>query len=162
MTATKIKRSEFKTFMNIAPSSTASYKLIGDGVTTGKINYNPKTTDETYIDQDSASISVDSYAPVMPIEATAKNGDDVFEFVDALRKARAVLSAAETNIINVWLYETATLGEYPAEKQSISIQIDDFGGDGGVAAKINYTMNFIGAAVLGTFNPTTKAFTPNP
>ena len=159
MTVTRVKRSEIKTFLNTTPSSTATYKLIGDGVTTGKINYNPKTTDETYIHQDSASISVDSYAPVMPIEATAKNGDDVFEYVDSLRKARAVLSAAETDIINVWLYETVTAGAYPAEKQVVSIQIDDFGGDGGVAAKISYTINFIGNATLGTFNPTTSTFT---
>ena len=158
----KIKRSEVKTFMNVVPGGTASYKLVGDGVTTGTINYNPVSTSETYIHEDSASISIDSYAPTLPIEASAKAGDDVFEFVDGLRKARAVLAAAETDIVNVWLYETPTSGEYPAEKQSCSIQIDSFGGDGGVAAKINYTINFIGDAVLGTFNPTTFAFTPNP
>lgn len=161
MTA-KIKRSEFATFMNTTPSTTATYKLIGDGVKTSKINYNPKTTEETYIHQDSATISIDSYAPVMPIESTAKTGDDVFEYIDTLRKARAVLADAETDVVNVWLYETATLGEYPAEKQSVSIQIDDFGGDGGAAATINYTVNYIGDAVLGTFNPTSKVFTPNP
>lgn len=158
-TTVKVKRSEIKTFINTTPATTATYKLIGDGVTSGKINYNPKTTDETYIHQDSASISVDSYAPVMPVEMIAKNGEDVFEFVDGLRKARAVLSAAETDIVNVWLYETAVSGAYPAEKQSVSIQIDDFGGDGGVAARINYTINYIGNAVLGTFNPTTATFT---
>lgn len=158
----KVKRSEFATFLNVAPTSTASYKLIGDGVKSSKVNYNPKTTEETYIHQDSATISIDSYAPVMPIEAAAKKGDDVFEFVDALRKARAVLADAETDVVNVWLYETATLGEYPAEKQSVSVQIDDFGGDGGAGASINYTVNYMGDAVLGTFNPTTKVFTPNP
>lgn len=158
----KVKRSEVKTFMNVAPLSTASYKLVGDGVTTGTINYNPVTTSETYIHEDSASISVDSYAPTLPIEASAKVGDDVFEFVDGLRKARSVLADAETDVVNVWLYETPTSGEYPAEKQPCSIQIDSFGGDGGVGTKINYTINFIGDATLGTFNPTTKVFTPNP
>ncbi|MBV5322618.1 MAG: hypothetical protein JZU60_02135 [Ilumatobacteraceae bacterium] len=162
MTVVKIKRSEVKSFLNTTPSTTATYSLIGDGVTTGKINMNPKTTEETYIHEDSASISIDSYAPVMPIESTAKNGDPVFEYVDGLRKARAVLDDAETDVVNVWLYETATLNEYPAEKQPVSIQIDDFGGDGGVAAKINYTLNYIGPSVLGTFNPTTKVFTANP
>ena len=158
----KIKRSEVKTFLNTTPLTTATYKLLGDGVTSGKIDMGPKTTEETYIHQDNASISVDSYAPTMKIEQTAKNGDDVFEFVDALRKARAVLGDAETDIVNVWLYETATLGEYPAEKQNVSIQIDEFGGDGGEPTKINYTINYVGDPVLGTFNPTTKVFTPNP
>jgi hypothetical protein len=157
--ADKIKRSQVQSFLNTTPSTTATYKLIGDGVITGKINYNPKTNEETYIHQDTASISVESYAPTMPIEATAKNGDDVFEFIDALRKARAVLDDAETDIVNVWMYETGGPTAYPAEKQTVSIQIDDFGGDGGQAVKINYTINFVGTPVVGTFNATTSAFT---
>lgn len=159
MTVTKIKRSEVKTFMNVAPTSTASYKLVGDGVTTGTINYNPEVVTETYIHETGATITVEKYAPTLPIEATAKNGDDVFEFVDALRKSRAVLDDAETDIINVWLYETPTSGAYPAEKQTVSIQVDSFGGDGGVSAKISYTINFIGDRILGTFNPTTSTWT---
>jgi hypothetical protein len=95
----------------------------------------------------------------MPIEATAKSGDDVFDFVDGLRIARAVLDAAETTIVNVWLYETPTGTAYPAEQQAVSIQIDDFGGDGGVAAKINYTINFIGDPVAGSFDTADNTFT---
>ena len=157
--ADKIKRSQVQSFLNTTPSTTATYKLIGDGVLSGKINYNPKTNEETYIHQDTASISAESYAPTMPIEATAKNGDDVFEFIDALRKTRAVLDDAETDIVNVWMYETGGPTAYPAEKQTVSIQIDDFGGDGGQAVKINYTINFVGTPVAGTFNATTSAFT---
>lgn len=157
----KIKRSEVMTFMNVNPSGAASYKLIGDGVTTGAIGYNPKTTEETYIHEDSASISVESYAPNMPVEAMAVSGDDVFEFVDALRVARAVLDDAETDIVNVWAYESGGPTAYPAEKQNVSIQIDEFGGDGGAAVKINYTINFIGDPIPGTFNASTSAFTPS-
>lgn len=157
----KIKRSEVMTFMNVLPSGLASYKLIGDGVTTGAIEYNPKTTEETYIHEDSATISVESYAPSLPVEAIAVSGDEVFEFIDGLRVARAVLDAAETDIVNVWAYESGGPTAYPAEKQNVSIQIDEFGGDGGAAVKINYTINFIGDPVAGTFNANTSAFTPS-
>jgi len=159
---TKIKRSEFKTFLNTTPDSTATYNVIGDGVTTGTINYNPEVTTETYIDQTSASTEIERYAPVLPIEASAKSGDAVFEFIDTLRKDRATLADAQTDIVNVWLHESPTLNDYPAEKQTVSIQVDSFGGDGGTAVKLNYTVNFIGDPVVGTFNPTTKVFTPNP
>jgi len=155
----KIKRSEVQSFMNTTPLATATYSLIGDGVVTGTINYNPQTSEETYIHEDSAAIAVESYAPNMPVEATAVSGDEVFEFVDTLRRNRAVLSDAETDIVNVWMYESGGPAAYPAEKQPVSIQIDDFGGDGGQAVKINYTINFVGAPVVGTFNATTKAFT---
>jgi hypothetical protein len=160
--STTIKRSKFRTFLNTTPSSTATYELIGDGVTSAEIAYNPKTTEEMYIHEDTGTTVVEGYAPTMPIEAVAKNGDDVFEYIDGLRKARAILDDAVTDVVNVWLYEAPTSGEYPAEKQGVSIQIDSFGGDGGASAKINYTINYQGDAVLGTFNPTSGVFTPNP
>ncbi len=156
---TKIKRALVKTFLNTTPSTTATYNLIGDGVLSGQIAYNPKVTEETYIHETNASVSVDSYAPKLPLEMTAKSGDAVFEYIDGLRKARAVLSDAESDIVNVWLYETPSTGEYPAEKQTVAIQIDDFGGDGGDSVKINCTINFVGDPVSGTFNPLTKTFT---
>ena len=99
----KIKRSEVMTFMNVLPSGSATYKLIGDGVTTGAIEYNPKTTEETYIHEDSATISVESYAPSLPVEAIAVSGDDVFEFIDALRVARAVNPGRNGPIRPSWL-----------------------------------------------------------
>lgn len=157
----KIKRSEVLTYINTTPLAAATYSLLGDGVTTGSIAMNPNVTTETYIHEDSASISVDGYAPTFPAEQTAVTGDAVFEFVDTLRKNRAVLDDAETDIVNVWNYESGGPTAAPAEKQTVSIQIDSFGGDGGKAVKINYTINFVGDPVAGTFNTTTKAFTPS-
>ena len=160
---TKIKRSQIKTFMDVVPAGglgSETYALISDGVTTGKINMNPKTTEETYIGEDNATKTVDGYAPEMPIEATAVVGDDVFDFVDGLRIARATLGDAETTIVNVWAYETAVSpGVYPAEQQTVSISIEDFGGDGGTAAKINYTINYVGDPIVGTFDTDDSSFT---
>lgn len=153
----KIKRSLIKTFLRTGSVGTPAWKLIGDGVVSGKINYNPKTVEETYISEDSATIYLDSYAPTLPIEATAKSGDDVFEYIDALRKGRSVLASSETDIVNVWLYQKQGYEIYPAEKQAVSIQIDDFGGEGGQASKVNYTVNFIGDPIVGIFKPAATA-----
>jgi len=155
----KIKRSQVMTFMNTTPSAAATYSLIGEGVTGGSIAYNPQVEEETYIHQDSATVTVESYSPKLSLEASAVAGDAVFEFIDSLRVARAVLAAAQTDIVNVWAYETGGPAAYPAEKQNVSIQIDEFGGEGGKSVKINYTVNFIGDPVVGTFNATTRAFT---
>jgi hypothetical protein len=155
----KIKRSQIATFVNVSSTTGASYKLLGVGVVTGKVNMNPKTTEETYVHEDTASISVDSYAPTLPVEMTAVAGDDVFEFIDELRKNRATLGDAETDIVNVYYYESSSSGAYPAEQQNVAIQIDDFGGDGGTPAKINFTFNYVGNASSGTFNPTSGVFT---
>ena len=157
----KIKRSEIQTFMNVNPSGTeGEYALLGDGVVSGAIAYNPQVEDETYIHEDSATTIVESYAPKFPVEATAIKGDPIFAYVDGLRKRRSVMGEAETDIINVWIYEEGGPTAYPAEQQRVAIQIDEFGGDGGKSAKLNYTINYVGNAVLGTFDATNKVFTP--
>lgn len=158
MTSTSVKRSQFKTFLNTGTSETPVWSLIGDGITTGAINYNPQTEEEVYIHEDSGTTLISSYKPTLPIEATAKAGDAAFDYVDGLRQSRAVLGSAQGEIVNVWLYETPTGEAYPAEKQNVNIQIDSFGGDGGQSAKINYTLNFMGDPTIGTFNPSTLAF----
>lgn len=157
---TKVKRSQVQSFLQTATSPSVVLSLIGSGVTTGTINYNPETSNETYIHEDGATIDVERYAPNLPIEASCVNGDAVFEYIDNLRKTRATLNDARTYLVNVWMYETPTdTDKYPAEKQEVSIQIDSFGGDGGVTTKINYTINFIGDPVVGKYDVSDGAFT---
>lgn len=158
MTTAKVKRSQFRTFIDVDPGY-EDWALIGDGVTSGEIAYNPETSEETYIHEDSGSAEVEGYKPNMAIEAVAINGDEVFEFIDGLRKSRAVLDDAHTQIVNVWMYESDDAGDYPAELQDVAISVDSFGGDGGASTKINYTVHFRGDPVTGTFNPTTLTWT---
>jgi hypothetical protein len=158
MTTNKIKRTELLTFMDVTPD-TEDYALVGAGVVSGNIEYNPETSSETYISDDSATVLLESYAPTMPIEATAIEGDDVFDFIDGLRISRAVLDDAETTIVNVWNYKTGGPTAAPAEQQKVAIAINSYGGDGGKATKISYTIHFIDDPIIGTFNTSTLAFT---
>ena len=160
MAGTKVKRSKLAIFLDTSGGEeTAEWALIGDGVTEQTFAYNPQTSDEVYIHQDSGTTDVESYKPNIPTPMTAIKGDPVFDYVDGLRKARAIGADARTKICIVYLYDTETTGAYPAEQNDCSIQIDDFGGAGGESATINFTINLIGDAVVGTFNPTTKSFT---
>lgn len=155
----KVKRSKFATFLNTGTGSTETWSLVGDGVTSMTVSYNPQTSDETYIHQDSGTTDVESYKPTSAVPMTAMQGDPVFDFVDNLRRKRAVLDEARTSVCLVYLYDEASGGAYPAEKNTCSIQIDDFGGEGGGSNVINFTINFVGDGVSGTFDPSTKAFT---
>ena len=160
MVGTKVKRSKLAILLDTSGGEeTAEWALIGNGVTEQTIAYNPTTSDEVYIHQDSGTVDVESYKPNIPTPMTAIKGDSVFDYVDGLRKTRAIGADARTKICIVYLYETETTGAYPAEQNDCSIQIDDFGGAGGESATINFTINLIGDAVVGTFNPTTKSFT---
>ena len=156
----KIKRSKLAIFLNTAAKGAAQpvWSLIGDGVTEQVIAYNPQTSEETYVHQDSGVTEVESYRLTIATPMTAVAGDAVFEFVDNLRLNRSVLAEARTQLCIVYLYKEAAQGKYPAEKNECSVQIDDFGGAGGESAKLNFTVNLIGDPVQGSFDPVTKAF----
>ena len=162
MTTAKFKRSQFATFLNTTPAATATYALIGDGVTNSEISYNPQTEEVINIHQDSGTTEITAYKPSLAIEATAINEDSVFESVDGLRKNRAVLDASKTDIVNGWMYETATGTDpnfkYPAEKQEVYVAVESFGGEGGQSAKINYSLYYAGDPVTGYFIPYSKTW----
>lgn len=160
--AEKIKRSLFATLIDVDPGY-EDWALVADGVTTAAIEYNPEISEEVYIHQDSATAEVERYGPKMPLEAVAIKGDDTFDYVDGLRINRAVLNDAHTQVVNVWLYKPVTGQQdtYEAELQDVTISIESFGGDGGVANRINYTIHFRGDPVQGKFDADTLTFAAN-
>lgn len=153
------KRSEFQTFINTGTTGSPVWELLGEGITSGTLQYNPQTTEEVYIHQDSGTTEIESYRPTQPFEAKHKETDAALAYLDGLRKTRPVLADALGEIVNVWLYETPTAGAYPAERQTVGIQFDTFGGDGGTENVFGFTLNYRGDPVPGTFNPTTTTFT---
>lgn len=147
----KVKRSEFATFLDTAPSAVSpAWARFGKGVTGQSVAYNPTVNSEQYIDEDNATSSVDAYAPTINTPQTAYKNDPVFEYVDGLRRARAIGDDAVTSILMVYVYDKTEDGSYPAEKQSASISITDFGGDAGSPLSITYDIGFIGDPVAGT------------
>ena len=157
----KIKRSEFAAFLNITPGEAATYARMGKGITGQTISYNPSTTSETYIHEDAATTSVDSYAPSINTPQTCYAGEPVFEFVDGLRRSRAVGADAETDILLVYLYASEGSSAYAAEKCNAAISIEEFGGDGGAPTSITYTISLNGDPEIGTatVNAGTVSFT---
>lgn len=158
-----IKRSRFMIFLNTTPSENEStYNLIGDGVTELSIDYGAQSKTEQYINADSATTEITGYQPTAPVTMTAKKGDPVFEYVNTLRKKRSILSDAYSDIVMADAYDVADatdLTAIPAEKQPVSIQIGSYGGPAEEPLSIDYTINFRGNSVDGTFNAKTKAFT---
>jgi hypothetical protein len=156
---TNIKRSNFLSYLNTTPSTTATYAKIGDGINSLKINMNPKVTQEQYISEDSARASVDSYQMEVPVSGKCKFGDAVFTYINTLFLSRATLADAETDMVNVWNFQTGGPTAAPAQKQPVVVAINDFGGDAGAPTSYSYTLHANGAPTTGTFNITTPAFT---
>lgn len=146
----KIKRSEFATFLNTTPDGTATYSRMGKGITGQTVAYNPSTTSETYIHEDAATTSVDSYSLAINTPQTCYAGEPVFEFIDGLRRSRAVGADAETDVLLVYIYSSTAGNAYAAEKCKVAISVEEFGGDGGAPVSITYTLNLNGDPEIGT------------
>lgn len=152
------KRSAFKMFMNTTPDSTATYKIIGPGVTELSINYNPQTSTEQYIHEDTATTELTGYQPNAPVTGQAVSGDPVFEYINKMRQSLPIGSDAHTDVILVDVFAKQTDGSYMATKQPVSIQIDSYGGPASDPLSIGYTINWRGSGTQGTFDPDTKTF----
>ncbi|MCI8810386.1 MAG: hypothetical protein HFF84_09730 [Oscillibacter sp.] len=153
------KRSAFLLFINTNPKETANYALVGEGVTELSISYNPQTNTEQYIHQDTANTELTGYQPNAPVTAQVVKGDPAFEFINDMRKSLPIGSDAHTDVVMVDIFEEASGGAYPAQKQPVSIQIDSYGGAASDPLSIGYTLNWRGSGTEGTFHPGTRTFT---
>lgn len=153
------KRSAFKMFMNTTPEDTATYNIIGPGVTDLTISYNPQTSTEQYIHEDVATTELTGYQPNAPVTAQVVKDDPAFEFINKIRTGLLIGSDAHTDVVLVDIFGKQTGGAYSATKQPVSIQIDSYGGAASDPLSIGYTINWRGSGEQGTFNPTTRVFT---
>ena len=153
------KRSAFLLFLNTGSGGAGAYSLVGDGVTDLSISYNPQTSTNQYIHQDTANTDLTGYQPNAPVTAQVVKGDPAFEYINKMRKDLPIGSDANTDIVMVDVFEEASGGAYPAIRQPVSIQIDSYGGAASDPLSIGYTINWRGNGVKGTFNPETRTFT---
>lgn len=159
-TVSKIKRSRLAIFLNTGTRETPKWSICGKGFTEQVIDYGAEVTKEQYVDEDSASNSVTSYSPTIPSPMTAHKGESVFGFVDGIRRARKVLDEAETDCLIVYLYEDGDAGAYAAEKNRCAVKVNSFGGPANEPVKLDFDILLSGDPEVGTFNPSTKTFTP--
>lgn len=143
----KIKSSKSAVLLNVGTSASASYKRIGKGVTSLPISYNPKTTTETYVDEENATTSVDSYEVSSDVEQTAIKGDDIFDYVDAIRRGLKTGSDCETTAVLVDIYNMTIsdgTGNGTGQLFGATITVSDWTIEGGEVAKIKYKIAFNG------------------
>jgi len=158
----QVKRVEMAHFLNTAPGvATAAWNIIGEGHPNLSTSYNAETETQQWINQSTGSTTVKSYAPSIGTEQIAHVGDPVFDFVDKLSWDLAVGSDAETEYLEVRIYNAASPSAttYPARKSRVSISIDSEGDAATDPLSRSYNINFMGDPVYGTFNPTAKTFT---
>lgn len=152
----KIKRALIAHFLDTKQSETysaAEWSRLGVNVTEASVEYNPQSETSQDIVSDSASTDLTGYQPTMPVSQQCTKGDPVYELINKLRRNRATMGDSYSWVLNVDLYDV-TGSAYAAEVQRVSIQVDTYGGAGGEAPVLKYTLNYVGDPVQGTVTMT--------
>lgn len=155
----KAKRNSTMIFMNVGESDAEEYEVIGKGIEELSRDMNNEvesTTDilgntETTVTKGPQTTSVDP----LKFERDSKASKIMYD----IYKNDLELSDVEKEFVEVFTEDVESEGEYAAFKQKGAIDLKSWGGD---TKGINtpFDINWIGEKTQGTFNPTTKVFTP--
>ena len=150
----KIKRSQFLTFLDITPNSSATWKVLGVGITDYGIAFNPQVDTEKWIVEDNARTDHSSNQKQSTVTQKCYKGDPVFEFVNAGRDQLNYKSHVLD--IDRWNGNGST---YPAKMNDVIITVTNYMGE---EASIEYDVYYDGDAVEGTVTITdgVPSFTP--
>lgn len=140
---TKMDRDEFLTFLDVTPSaSSASYKVLGIGVTDYGISYNPQVDQEKWIVEKNARNIHKSNQKQGSVSQTIYKGDPCFEFVKTARDK----TNFKTHILDIDMFD-GTGSSYPATLSDGMIAITQFMNEDAV---IEYDLYYNGDVKEGT------------
>ena len=146
-----IKRSELLVFLNTTPGENAeTWGLAGKKTTDSSWSYEADETSETYVTDDVATNTVNSYALTMDDEMKCNSGDAVFEFVNDIRYYLKTNDEAVTDVLLIDKYDVVEEGKFRAQQFKCSIVISNYGGPGGQTATLTYAIKCSGNPKFGT------------
>lgn len=153
-----VLRCQMESYMECG-SQEKAYHLIGEGFTAFPISLNPKEYTRKYVNYKTEKSDVIGYAPSISYSCDCVSDDPVVQDIVALTDAEALGTETHRNVVTVNVWEE-TAGECPAFMRTYAV-IPAGKGDGTDALVYTGTMKAVSDQVKGTFNRTTKKFTPD-
>ena len=138
----KVDRDQFMTFLDTTPTSTATYVLLGIGITDYGIDYNPQVDNEKWICEKNSRTDHSSNQKQGSVSQKIYKNDPCFEFV---KKGRGKLNY-KTHILDIDRYDGSN-GIYPATLSDGKIVITKYMGEN---AEIEYDLYYEGDEKEGT------------
>lgn len=155
-----VLRCQWESYMECDPEGDATYNLIGEGFTTFPESKNPKEYSRKYVNYKTEKTDVIGYSPSIAYSCDVITGEPCVEEIVEITDGEYVGTATHRKIVSVNCWEeTENDGEYKAVMREYAI-IPDGKGDGTDAMIYTGTMKAVGDKIEGTFNRTTKKFTP--
>lgn len=138
----KVKRSQFLTYLDTTPNSTATWAILGVGITDYGISYNPQIDTEKWIIEDNARNDHTSNQKQSSITQKIYKGDPCFEFINAGRDKLNY----KTHVLDIDRWN-GTGTTYPAKYSDAVIAITNYMGEN---AELQADVYYDGDVVEGT------------
>ena len=157
----KIERKYLAHFINAAApgGKDAIYERLGKDLE----EYSPELSAEVNAKKNiigETSINISSYEKTASVEPYYADKDSaLFNRLQTIIDDSLVLDNLKTDVVEVKLWEPDTSGAFPAIKEEAYIEVTSYGGDT-TGYQIPFTLHYTGVKTKGTFNPSTKTFTP--
>lgn len=158
----KITRDQHVIYLDVTPKeNTETWKLLGFGITNGKINYNPQMATEKWIINKNSTSSHESNQKQMDVNQKCYKNEPCFEYMNGLRDKTGKDVQGHALEIDLWNGKEADgVMKYPAKKSDCVTPVTSYMDE---TAVIEYSIYFNGDPIEGTVTIVDKVpvFTPN-
>ena len=154
------KRHEFADYLNIQTEEEPKFVLMGTGFTTLDENPGAQTSKKKYVNEAASSSSITSYESVFPFVSDLIIQQEAVLALYQVGRNHLTGSDAEFPYVRVELWDPVTGkdNEFAARLFTVSAEITSISGEDEIAVSGN--LNAVGDPVDGSFNTTTRVFTP--
>lgn len=145
-----VTRKEIMLWLDTTPAEVSkSYALYGKKSTSATYSYDANTTEETYITDDNATVTVNSYNVSIDGNMKCYYGDAIYDMINKMRYNLATGDDAKTHALLVDKYDV-TNDNFKAQEFEATISIESYGGDGGEIPTITFNIGLNGNPTNGT------------
>jgi hypothetical protein len=157
-----LKRKDFADYLNVSKTQEASYVLLGYGVESLDEEPGAQTDTTCYINDETSSTTITKYETQFPYTSEIIIEQEAIKSLYLTGRNHETGTDAERDYVRVDMFDPVSdsAGTYNARKFRISNEVSTFSGEGGEKMKVEGTLHAIGDPIQGTFNVTTKTFTP--
>lgn len=157
-----MQREKMLHVINATPSAqTPTYEAIGEDLEDFSVEMNAQVDKKKNILGKNKN-TLSGYEPQADVDTYyAIPGSKTFEFLQDILDNRKTDDDVKTDVVEVHLWEESGNSgvEFKAYKDEVIVEIVSYGGDT-VAYGIPYNLHYSNVRTVGTYNATTKAFTP--
>ena len=154
-------RYQIADYLNVG-TDTEKYALMGVGFNTLDENPSAQTDGKTYISEKSQTSQIKSYQTQFPFNTDLIASEEAAMALYDVGRNQKTGAGAEKGYVRVELFKPVEASEntFEARKFKVAVEVSGIAGAGGETVVVSGNLNGVGDFIEGTFNTTTKTFTP--